>query len=586
MVLALYGVGIWSLVIGDVVRSVLKVTICFAVVGRTTVPRWHREVGAKLWRYGRAALAGSFLEFALQNVDYALVALLLGPVALGLYTIAFRVAILPFLIVTYVLAGVAFPLYARLMPDRQAVQRVMELTMRACCGAVFLMGVGLATLAPSLELLGRRWAPSVPVARLLGIYICLRSAAFLTSMLLRVASPAVNAILKGAWVALLAALIATVGRSGIVAVGAIQVAVAGPMLVAYLVLASRLTGVSVRPVLVDVARIGFAAVLAAGATLGLRQLSGALADPTSFGALVCLGVVFCGVYALAMALVLPRLASDLRQLRVSEAPRPARCHRSCHEAAVELGRASVVAGATAPPAGIDAGRVPPDRRARRRAHRAPSHLRHPHAMARRAALAPAHRRRRDSGGARRRLAQPGGRGDHRRRLGRRPRERLGGDARGGHPGDVVCPQPVDRHARVHDAQPASRVRGGRDHHRGAFAQPRRPAPLRRRRPRARVRGGREDLEDLLGAPVSASRTRSVITTSGSVKPWSRPATPRPSPPGGAGPARAATRCWSPRLHRERPAGHLHRGHAGRSQRAPAHRRRPPAAARGVTRTSG
>ena len=235
-------------------------TICFAVVGRTTVPRWHREVGAKLWRYGRAALAGSFLEFALQNVDYALVALLLGPVALGLYTIAFRVAILPFLIVTYVLAGVAFPLYARLMPDRQAVQRVMELTMRACCGAVFLMGAGLATLAPSLELLGRRWAPSVPVARLLGIYICLRSAAFLTSMLLRVASPAVNAVLKGAWVALLAALIATVGRSGIVAVGAIQVAVAGPMLVAYLVLASRLTGVSVRPVLVDVARIGCAAI--------------------------------------------------------------------------------------------------------------------------------------------------------------------------------------------------------------------------------------------------------------------------------------------------------------------------------------
>jgi O-antigen/teichoic acid export membrane protein len=322
VVLALYGVGIWSLVIGDVVRSVLKVSICFVVVGRSTVPRWHREVGLKLWRYGRAALAGSFLEFALQNVDYALVALLLGPVALGLYTIAFRVAILPFLIITYVLAGVAFPLYARLMPDRQAVQRVMELTMRACCGAVFLMGVGLATLAPFLELLGRRWAPSVPVARLLGIYICLRSAAFLTSMLLRVASPTVNAILKGVWVALLAALISTVGRNGIVAVCGIQVAVAGPMLVAYLVLASRLTGVSVRPVLVDMARIGFAAALAAGATLGLRQLSGALADPTSFGALVGLGAVFCGVYALAMALVLPRLASDLRQLRVLRGPTP------------------------------------------------------------------------------------------------------------------------------------------------------------------------------------------------------------------------------------------------------------------------
>lgn len=315
VVLALLGVGIWSLVIGDVVRSILKVAIGFVVIGRHTAPHWHGAVGLKLWRYGRAALAGSFLEFALQNIDYALVALFLGPVALGLYTIAFRVAILPFLIVTYVLAGVAFPLYARLIADREAVQRVMELTLRACCSIVFLMGAGLATLAPSLELLGHRWEPSVPVARLLGIYICLRSAAFMTSMLLRVVNPAVNALLKGMWVVLLATLIATVGRMGIVTVAAIQVMVAAPMLGFYLVAAARLAHVSVGPVLADIARVGFAALLAAAATLGLRRGVGLLADPASFGALVVLGVTYCASYACALALLLPRLATDLRRLR-------------------------------------------------------------------------------------------------------------------------------------------------------------------------------------------------------------------------------------------------------------------------------
>ncbi|MBJ7594373.1 MAG: oligosaccharide flippase family protein [Candidatus Dormibacteraeota bacterium] len=313
--LALGGVGIWSLVIGDLVTGILRMLVGFVVVGRHTVPRWHAALAAKLMRFGRAALASTFLEFALQNIDYALVALLLGPVALGLYTIAFRVAILPFLVVTWVIAGVAFPLYARVINDRPAVQRVLELTMRVCGSLVVLMGVGVATLAPSLELLGQRWAPSVPVARWLGIYICIRSAAFTASSLLRVVNPRVNALLKGAWVVLLAVLIATVGRNGITTVGAIQVVVAIPLLAAYLLLVRRLAGVSIWPVILDMARIAFAAAVAAAATLALRHAVAPLADPTSLGALVVLGIVFCATYALALALILPGVASDVRGLR-------------------------------------------------------------------------------------------------------------------------------------------------------------------------------------------------------------------------------------------------------------------------------
>jgi PST family polysaccharide transporter len=313
--LALNGGGIWSLVIGDVLRSGLQLLIGFLVAGRQVVPRWHPDIALQLWRYGRAALAGSFLEFALQNVDYALVGLLLGPVALGLYTIAFRVAILPFLLITYVIAGVAFPVYARIATDGPAVNRVMQVTMRACCSVVFFMGAGLATLAPFLVVLGHRWQPAVPVARFLGIYICLRSAAFMVSMLLRVVSPTANALLRGAWVLLLIALIATAGRAGISAVGAIQVIVAAPMLGAFLLVTRSLSGISVGQLLVDMARLGVAALIAAAATTALHQGVGALSNPTSVGALLILGATFCGVYALALALIMPRVADDLRRLR-------------------------------------------------------------------------------------------------------------------------------------------------------------------------------------------------------------------------------------------------------------------------------
>jgi O-antigen/teichoic acid export membrane protein len=320
--LAMRGAGVWSLVVGDVLRSGLQLVIGFLIVGRRLVPRWHADVALGLWRYGRAALAGSFLEFALQNVDYALVGLLLGPVALGLYTIAFRVAILPFLIITYVIAGVAFPIFARIATDAPGVQRVMQIIMRACCSLVFLMGAGLATLAPFLVLLGQRWQPAVPVARLLGVYICLRSAAFMVSTLLRVVSPTANALLRGAWVLLLIALIATVGHAGIIAVGAIQVVVAAPMLGAFLVVARRLAGISIATLVADIARTGVAAMTAAAVTIALHQGVGALSNPTSIGALLVLGASFCGVYALALALIMPRVADDVRGLRALAARLP------------------------------------------------------------------------------------------------------------------------------------------------------------------------------------------------------------------------------------------------------------------------
>ncbi len=317
--LALAGAGVWSLVIGDLVRSVCQLGVGFLVAGRQMAPRWHREVAAELWRYGRPALAGSFLEFALQNIDYALVGLLLGPVALGFYTLAFRVAILPFLLVTYVIAGVAFPLYARLVAEGAAVQGVLQVTMRACCSLAFVMGAGLAALAPFLEVLGQRWAAAVPVARLLGVYICLRSAAFMLSTLLRVVQPRANALLRGAWVALLIVLITTVGRGGITAVAAIQVAVAAAMLGAFLVVARQLAGVLVAPLLADIVRVATAALIASIASVTLQRYVALLANPTSWGALAILGLTFGAVYGGVLAVITPGVASDLRRLRAATA---------------------------------------------------------------------------------------------------------------------------------------------------------------------------------------------------------------------------------------------------------------------------
>src|SRR5205823_4992568 len=157
IVLALTNNGVWSLAIGDAVRAVIDLILCFVVLRRPVFPRWHGEMLRPMWRFAGPSLAAYPLEFGLQNVDYALVGRILGPVALGYYTLAFRIAILPFLTVTFVIAGVAFPAYARLELAWERIRSLFRLLTRVTGTLAFLLGGGVVALAPSLVLLGHKW---------------------------------------------------------------------------------------------------------------------------------------------------------------------------------------------------------------------------------------------------------------------------------------------------------------------------------------------------------------------------------------------------------------------------------------------
>lgn len=314
--LALAGVGIWSLVIGDAVASVLSLVLCFAALPARSGFSWHPALAAGLWRYGKHIAATQSFDFALQNIDYVLVGRLLGPIALGYYSLAFRIAILPFLAIAYVIAGVTFPYFARLAPDLDRIRGAFRSTFDVAMATVCLFGGAVIALAPSLVVLGARWEPAVPVARALGVYVCLRSAAHLIHALLdAVGRPGVDAALRCAWFVLLGVLIATVGRRGIVTVGVLQAVVAAVLLGGYVVAASRLVGLSAGRLVLGLARQAVVVAVAALAVAGLRMLGGIWTDDSSWGTLFLLGSVFLVAYSAATMLLLPRIGADLRKVR-------------------------------------------------------------------------------------------------------------------------------------------------------------------------------------------------------------------------------------------------------------------------------
>jgi PST family polysaccharide transporter len=314
--LALFGFGVWSMAIGDIARAILTLVLVLAALPARIRPRWHRDVAREMRPYAQKSVLSTALDFALQNVDYVIVGWLLGPVALGYYSLAFRMASLPILLVTNVVAGVAFPTFARLLPNRERVRKAFRTQMRVGNAVVFLLGGGLVVLAPSLQLLGAKWAPAVATARALGVYVCLRSAAHWTVPLLQaVGAPGAIAWLRATWVAALALLIGTVGRQGIVAVGVIQVVVALVLLGAHALAARRLAGVDLRAFAANAARPALAAIAAGLAASAVHASFAGVLPYASIRGFLLLGTVFTAVYAGSLALLQPSLLQEVPALR-------------------------------------------------------------------------------------------------------------------------------------------------------------------------------------------------------------------------------------------------------------------------------
>jgi PST family polysaccharide transporter len=318
---AFAGAGVWAVVLGDLVREVLILALVVVVLPDRFGFGWDRGLAKTTWRYARHALSSELSEFALQNVDYALVGRLLGPTALGLYTLAFRVAILPFLTVTYVVGGVSFPFYARAAPDLGRVREGFRSTFDLGMAVTALFAGGLVFLAPSLQVLGAQWGPAVPVARALALYVCLRSAAHLmTPLLAATGHPGADAALRACWFVLLAGAVAAATQVGITAVGLAQVAVALVMLVAYAETARRLVGIRPGAVASTLARLAVAVALGGACVLGLRMLGGVWTADATWLTLLLLGTAFTLGYSAVGWLLLPDVAAAARRVLGHLAP--------------------------------------------------------------------------------------------------------------------------------------------------------------------------------------------------------------------------------------------------------------------------
>ena len=162
------GYPLIGLVAGQIASSVANAVIAF-LLGPRCLPGWDSVLARRLLNYGGYLTAANLINLGLLNVDYIIVGHVLGPVALGLYSLAYRICYMPYLAISVVANGAAFPYYCRL-PSREAVGRASESTISLINAVIIPWFAGLVLFAGHIVILGSKWAPAIGAVRFLALY--------------------------------------------------------------------------------------------------------------------------------------------------------------------------------------------------------------------------------------------------------------------------------------------------------------------------------------------------------------------------------------------------------------------------------
>ena len=314
--LAAGGNGAWSLAWGSLLGNAVSAVLIVLWCPQRVVPGFDVTVCRELFAFGVPLAGASALVFAMLNVDYVVVGSRLGPVALGLYLLAFNLSSWPVNMFSSPVRRVSMPGFARLQDDPERVAEVFARAVALLLAATLPVCLLIALLArPLVEVVyGTTWSASARVLPFLAVLAVVRVLVELGyDLLVALGRARANLGVQALWLlALIPALLFGAGHGGIAGIGRAHALVAVLVAVpACTVMVSRV-GVSLRRVGGLLVRPALGLVLAAvGIVVALHLVQDPLAQ------LFTSAVVTLICYA-------PVVAPMRRLVRPDPAPAPTR----------------------------------------------------------------------------------------------------------------------------------------------------------------------------------------------------------------------------------------------------------------------
>lgn len=318
---AVAGLGVWALVIQLLTQVVVSSALLWILARWRPGVRTSRAQLGHLLKFSSSLLGMNLLNVCNRRSDDFLIGAVLGPVALGLYAVAYRVLLVMTDTLTRTISHVAYPLFCLVQDDRERLLRGYYSASQVSAAIAFPAFLMMAVTAPQVvpTLFGSQWDESIPVMQVLALIGMLHASLYFTrSALTAVGKPHMALILTATnAVGNVVAFVIAV-RWGILAV-AIAYVIRGYLLAPLpIVLMNRLLGLDIRRYLAGMAAPFAAAAAMTGSMFAAQQaLDSVVPAAPLLAVLLALGTL---VYLAALRLVGASLAAELWSLSCRVAP--------------------------------------------------------------------------------------------------------------------------------------------------------------------------------------------------------------------------------------------------------------------------
>ncbi|KGX89984.1 hypothetical protein N781_08765 [Pontibacillus halophilus JSM 076056 = DSM 19796] len=176
---AFFGFGVLSIVWGQLITAVFR-TLNLVILGwNKWRPSFHfakRDLNDYL-KFGLYQVGDRTVNFFNSNFDYMIIGKFLGPEALGYYTLAYNIIILPISKLNPIITRVAFPVFAKIQSDtiklKTGYLKVINLLSLVNFPIFFGIGVTASMFVPLF--FGDGWAPTIILIQILAGVGLLRS---------------------------------------------------------------------------------------------------------------------------------------------------------------------------------------------------------------------------------------------------------------------------------------------------------------------------------------------------------------------------------------------------------------------------
>jgi len=167
---ALLGAGYYALAF-QVITTDLLTALLLLLASRGPLPNFHLSEVRPLLAFSMSVFFTDFLAYFSRNVDNIVVGRFLGVLPLSLYSMAYRIMVVPVQLVGQTVNRIMFPAFSRAAGDAPMVAAHLSRAMRILAMSVVpLMAFVACAAAPLVHLvLGDAWLPAAPLVSILAI---------------------------------------------------------------------------------------------------------------------------------------------------------------------------------------------------------------------------------------------------------------------------------------------------------------------------------------------------------------------------------------------------------------------------------